>query len=134
MKTGRIILHVLNGINVLILVLLVLKTIYFILPIFNLSFFQVFLVLAFFYMTKILAQARFKIEDPMRANRTTNFLYHAGMGCIMLAILAIVMHWPYSFYPLVLGTGGVLVAFVLSLVVQPTVVDEQNPDILDDIL
>lgn len=133
MKTGKVLLHIMNGLNALALFVLVFKSVFFVPWLYDVSFYHVLLVLAALYGIKTWVQIKFEVDDPIRINKISNVFFHGGMVMIMLGIVMRVMHWPFSFLPILAGALGVFVAFILSMVLSPSVERSTNPDILDDL-
>lgn len=133
MKTGKVLLHIMNGLNVLALFVLVFKSVFFVPWLYDVSFYHVLLVLAALYGIKTWVQIKFEVDDPIRINKISNVFFHGGMVMIMLGIVMRVMHWPFSFLPILAGALAVFVAFILSMVLSPSVERSANPDILDDL-
>lgn len=133
MKTGKVLLHIMNGLNALALFVLVFKSVFFVPWLYDVSFYHVLLVLAALYGIKTWVQIKFEVDDPIRINKISNVFFHGGMVMIMLGIVMRVMHWPFSFLPILAGALAVFVAFILSMVLSPSVERSTNPDILDDL-
>jgi len=132
MSSGKLIQRLLNFLTVVLLIVLIGK-IFFVLPILDfIGTFPAVIALGVIYFTKNLVEAHYNISDPILANRISKVFYYLGMGCIVLAILFKIMHWPFQIIIMLAGVVFMIISYVLSILLDPTEV-EKDDNILDDI-
>lgn len=132
MSEGKLIQRILNLLTVALLVLLI-GRIFFILPFFNvIGTFPAVIALGVVYFTKSWVEVRFNLVDPINANRITKLFYNSGMGVIVLAIMFKILHWPYQNVLTLIGAALIVIALILSILLDPSE-EERDENILDDI-
>lgn len=132
MSSGKLIQRLLNFLTVVLLIVLIGK-IFFVLPVLDfIGTFPAVIALGVIYFTKNWIEAHYSISDPILANRISKMFYFLGMGCIVLAILFKIMHWPYQIFLMLVGVAFMIISYVLSVFLDSTEV-EKDDNILDDI-
>ncbi len=131
MSGAKSIQRLLNLLTVVLLVVIIGKQ-FFALPILDvIGTFPAVIALGLIYFMKNFVETHYNITDPILGNRITKMFYYIGMGCIVLAVLFKIMHWPFQTIIMILGVVLMILSFALSLVLEKSEV-EKNEDILDD--
>jgi len=132
MNNGKLLQRILNLLTVGLLIVLIGK-IFFAFELLNqIGTFPAVIALGVIYFAKSWIEVRFNLQDPINANKITKGLYNVGMGSVVLAILFKIMHWPFQYVLMLLGSVLIIVALLLSLVLDPSE-KEKDENILDDI-
>lgn len=131
MTNPRLIIKILNLLNGALLVIFMLKLLHMAAFLNSIKVYHLAIAVAVVYGLKSWIEISNKVGDPVKENKVTNMLFNVGFAIIVIGILFQVMHWPYRVVFYLLGASTVLLAYILSFVLDPTV-QESDPEILDD--
>jgi len=131
MKKPKLALQLLNLINGLLLVTYLFQIMHW--PFFLPPIKLMYIIIAAFitFGAKSWIEVKYNISDPIKTNKTTNTIFFIGAGGFVVGILLKVMHWPFGSIALIIGVSTLILAFMLSFILDPDE-EDQDPEILDD--
>lgn len=131
MTNPRLMIKILNLFNGALLVVFMLKLLHISTFLNSIKVYHLVVVVAVVYGLKSWIEISNKVGDPVKQNKVTNMLFNVGFAIIIFGILFQVMHWPYRVVFYLLGASTVLLAYILSFVLDPSE-QESDSEILDD--